>query len=391
MRCVLFGLIVCLFSGCRNQALPITNPFASPNRVPPPATRPLLPGTAQPYYPGDPVPNSPAGGIHTPTYAPPQVPAGSSTVPPGGWNTYPSSPPISSTPTTNSLFGVQPVSTNIALGPKSEQSIQVPTDSQQLRFAQSKNQLTSNQFATNQFAPNQSATNQFSNPQFPAAANQFPAASFQASGFQGVGQARQRPQQPAAQPQYQPAPIPPSQASQFVNPVQFAQPTPQQSSRAVTLREISSTQVPAQGANISQPARRVGRDGFRPQGSSRALRNRDAEPSRPNFNTTPTPGFGQVTQTNDRFGFDPQYQWLRGQLQYSPTSNQWSLMYASQQGTVDPYGGSLRIANPHVLGNLQPGDYVSIQGRLEMVAFGAQGIAPTYTVTVVQRQQQDIR
>ncbi len=384
MRYVLYGLIVCLLPGCRNQALPITNPFAAPNRVPPPATRTLLPGTAQPYYPGDPVPNSPAIGIPTPTYAPPaspQVPAGSSTVPPGGWNTYPSSPPISSTPTNRSLFGIQPVSNNVALGPRTDQSIQVPTDSQQLRFAQS----------ANQFAPNQIASNQFTNTQASPATNQFPAATFQAAGFQPAGQVGQRPQQPVTQPQYESTPITASQTAQFVDPAQFAQSTPQQPSRAVTIREISSGQSPTQGANFSQPERRVGRDGFRPQGSSRTLRERDTEPVRPNLDVIPAPSFRQVSQTNERFGFDPQYQWLRGQLQYSPASNQWSLMYASQQGTVDPYGGSVPIANPHVLGNLQPGDFVYLQGRLEMVAVGAQGMVPAYTVTVVQRQQQDIR
>ncbi len=34
----------------------IANPFLAPDRVPPPATRAILPGQAQPYYPGDPLP-----------------------------------------------------------------------------------------------------------------------------------------------------------------------------------------------------------------------------------------------------------------------------------------------------------------------------------------------
>ena len=77
MRCVLCILVVCLLSGCRSQTVPLTNPFTGPNRVPPPATRTLQPGTAQPYYPGDPVPNSPAIGVPAPvtppgtTYGPP--------------------------------------------------------------------------------------------------------------------------------------------------------------------------------------------------------------------------------------------------------------------------------------------------------------------------------
>jgi hypothetical protein len=42
--------------GCRTPSGGVANPFLAPDRVPPPATRALLPGQAQPYYPGDPLP-----------------------------------------------------------------------------------------------------------------------------------------------------------------------------------------------------------------------------------------------------------------------------------------------------------------------------------------------
>jgi len=42
--------------GCSHNQMAMTNPFLAPDRVPPPATRILPPGTAQPYYPGDPLP-----------------------------------------------------------------------------------------------------------------------------------------------------------------------------------------------------------------------------------------------------------------------------------------------------------------------------------------------
>jgi hypothetical protein len=49
---VLFGTI-----GCQGNGKPLfSNPFSASGRVPPPATRSLGPGSAQPYYPGDPVP-----------------------------------------------------------------------------------------------------------------------------------------------------------------------------------------------------------------------------------------------------------------------------------------------------------------------------------------------
>jgi hypothetical protein len=43
-------------AGCRSQSGTMPSPFLAPDRVPPPATRALMPGQAQPYYPGDPLP-----------------------------------------------------------------------------------------------------------------------------------------------------------------------------------------------------------------------------------------------------------------------------------------------------------------------------------------------
>jgi hypothetical protein len=54
---VLAALAVLLgVAGCRSPSGGLANPFLAPDRVPPPATRAILPGQAQPYYPGDPLP-----------------------------------------------------------------------------------------------------------------------------------------------------------------------------------------------------------------------------------------------------------------------------------------------------------------------------------------------
>jgi hypothetical protein len=42
--------------GCSHNQTGINNPFLAPDRVAPPSTRAIAPGTAQPYYPGDPLP-----------------------------------------------------------------------------------------------------------------------------------------------------------------------------------------------------------------------------------------------------------------------------------------------------------------------------------------------
>lgn len=51
------AMIALALSGCRSSSSGIAgSPFMSPDRVPPPNTRVLLPGQAQPYYQGDPLP-----------------------------------------------------------------------------------------------------------------------------------------------------------------------------------------------------------------------------------------------------------------------------------------------------------------------------------------------
>jgi len=93
--------------------------------------------------------------------------------------------------------------------------------------------------------------------------------------------------------------------------------------------------------------------------------------------------FGPAREDAGRFGFDPQYQWLRGQLQVSPTTGQWHLRYIPAQGGPDQFGGQVLIENPHLLGGLQPNDYVQVRGRLQTQPNG-EGI---YTVSIVQRQR----
>jgi hypothetical protein len=52
----LLALVAIASVGCQTHPTAMTNPFAQPDRVPPPSTRTLLPGQAAPYYQGDPIP-----------------------------------------------------------------------------------------------------------------------------------------------------------------------------------------------------------------------------------------------------------------------------------------------------------------------------------------------
>lgn len=174
---------------------------------------------------------------------------------------------------------------------------------------------------------------------------------------------------------------------QFVN-----ESPPLADQRPVVLREINSQQAESYQSRSSTA------DGFRPQGSSRTAReqNRFTRPAEPAGNEPTTPTYQAANsaapqEVADRFGFDPQYTWLRGKLEQSPTTGQWQLRYVPQQGQVDQFGGSLSIANPQVLGGSQNGDYVAVQGQLQMVQLGTGANVPTYTVNVLQRQQFDVQ
>lgn len=139
------GLLIAMMSlcaaGCRNTQTGIAaNPFMAPNRVPPPATRALLPGQAQPYYPGDPLPvmqsnaAPPATSGQVAAASEPEMPSATEHL---SW-TSPSGPaaaqavnlaaPVAAAPQPSA----PPTATAIAAN---EPSIAIPDDSNALRFA----------------------------------------------------------------------------------------------------------------------------------------------------------------------------------------------------------------------------------------------------------------
>ncbi|NOY29514.1 MAG: hypothetical protein GXP28_04845 [Planctomycetes bacterium] len=313
-------MAVCLICGCQGNTTALRNPFATPNRVPPPATRVLQPGAAQPYYPGDRLPGNPAGSVFPSGAVGTPIPG---SVPPGGWGI---SPQANATPTPN----VFPASAQIALGPVPSANgppIQINVDQQNLRFAP---------------APIPGAGQGLWNP---------PQAAVQTAGFQ----------EPIA-------------------PVTFVQAPANVAPREVRIRAVKSPNVDL--------AHGTSQDGFRPQGSRLINRRKPEQPRfAPRQGVAPTE-FGPVREDVARFGFDPQYQWLRGQIQVSQATGQWHLRYAvAQSGPVqggpDQFGGQVLIENPHLLGGLQPGDYVQVQGRLIPQPDGT----GNYTVSIVQRQR----
>ena len=96
---------------------------------------------------------------------------------------------------------------------------------------------------------------------------------------------------------------------------------------------------------------------------------------------------GGPTDDPNRFGFDATYSSLRGQLQYYPESGHWGLRYIMANSQPDPYGGVVVISNPEVLGDVQPGEFLLIQGFLETEDNFNGTFLPIYTIEGIQRQR----
>ncbi len=317
-RCIWALCLAMVVGGCQSQNATLTNPFLAADRVPPPATRTLVPGTAQPYYPGDPVPNSPA--VMPPGPVPSYPPQNAPVVPPGGWNT---APPVSAASPTSS---VRPVQAELPAGPivdVGEQPVQVQNDAQHLRFTP--------------VPLNQAPQPRQPSPVTAAA----PAANWSEPTAIQVGAVG-------------------TSGSVFPE-QQTGYPAPQ---RPVQLRAVPS----GPGSRASSV------DGFRPQGSSRTRS--------PNSSAM----FSSPASSEDpgRFGYEMNYQWLRGQLAYAAPTGQWRLRYIATGQGLDALGGQVVIANPHVLVGLSPGEHVQLRGQLQTQGAGGPAV---YSVSVVQRQQ----
>lgn len=336
-------LAALLVAGCQNQPTAFNNPFLSPDRVPPPSTRVLTPGAAQPYYPGD-----PSIGGAAPAYTPtPAVGTPGGAPQPGVWNGNQTAPPAVGSPYTpyspTSSRGQLPAG-GVQVAAADGDVVRVPDDGGQMRFA------------GNQLGPPPASA-----PITPTPAT--PPAYATAAGF---------PIQQAS------AVLPaPRSAADFPANSSVTMAAYQTTPQEVRLREVDASGNP-QGRRLSAPDLFASIDGFRPQGSHR--RTLDESTTRPSF------GVGQSSR--EQFGYDLQYEWLRGQLEQDPSTGQWRVRYQRADDQPDQFGGSVLIANPQLLGNLPPGTLVVLRGQLHSLHFPDGRTAPAYQLTVVQRQLQ---
>jgi hypothetical protein len=113
--------------------------------------------------------------------------------------------------------------------------------------------------------------------------------------------------------------------------------------------------------------------------------NGDGPPSR-----EPPSGLSRQTaavpsSSDSRYGYDPQYGWLRGRLEFSESDRRWKLRYIPIDGVTDNFGGSaILIDTPHLSG-YERGDYVEASGKLLLASPDQRGYAPKYEVSQLKR------
>jgi len=86
-----------------------------------------------------------------------------------------------------------------------------------------------------------------------------------------------------------------------------------------------------------------------------------------------------------RYGYDPQYRWLRGRLEYSEIDHRWKLRYIPVEGTTDEYGGSVVLSDVSRLSGYERGEFVEVHGALGNLAEDDLGYAPEFQIHQIER------
>jgi hypothetical protein len=92
-----------------------------------------------------------------------------------------------------------------------------------------------------------------------------------------------------------------------------------------------------------------------------------------------------AVQASSRYGYDPQYGWLRGKLEFSESDRHWKLRYIPVDGATDNFGGSVILADTPLLSGYERGDFVEVAGKLISASPDRRSYAPKYQVSRLQR------
>ena len=180
--------------------------------------------------------------------------------------------------------------------------------------------------------------------------------------------------------------------------------TPRDSFTSGTRGEPSRLSPTEKGTDImdlpdARPAGKAsssGSSGFRPVGSARRasyeepVDQLEAEETTPERRSTRRPGT-PAGESPGNFGFDQNYQWLRGKLEYSRIDDRWKLRYIPINGDTDEFGGSVVLLGSRLLGGYKPGEFITVYGSLDDNGSEARGFAPPFQLDRVVRQADEAR
>jgi hypothetical protein len=91
------------------------------------------------------------------------------------------------------------------------------------------------------------------------------------------------------------------------------------------------------------------------------------------------------------YGYQSDYSWLKGRLEYSATARRWKLRYIPRDASehkIDDFGGSVVLTNIDLLQGFAPGEFVRVEGRLTGQDGTVVDFAPTYQLARIERQTQ---
>ncbi len=330
-------IVAAMCAGCRSSA-PVYDPFMGRTTVPPPGTAVVQPG--QPYYSAP-----PAGATTSPPLITP--PPGASATPPTVNNGLSSSftPNVSPVSATNTAptATVTPVSATVPA------AMPATPGAQPLRPAPTTVRPIYGPPGGGLVYPPTSAA--------PIGA---PAATAQSIGTSSSGVPTLA--NPATAPNATVTGVKPasfnspdvSRAANSATPVVFNSSPDQNPIRIV--EPPHSIAPPACAPHLPPPR-------HRPRTLNQSLSFRvpeitDLPPANSAARPAPAAASTAANESAGGYGYDPQYHWLKGKLEYSQSTRSWRLRYIPPDGNTDSYGGSVVLADNSQLAGLQPGDAV---------------------------------
>ncbi len=90
--------------------------------------------------------------------------------------------------------------------------------------------------------------------------------------------------------------------------------------------------------------------------------------------------------TTGSYGYDKDYSWLKGKLEYARSADRWKLRYVPIDAKTDDHGGSVVLPSDAKLSGFQHGDFVRIDGKLGARDEAADGFAPQYDIASIKKQ-----